>query len=88
MVALRVPGRLPDAPLQLCYPKNTLLTFYTHPDLGGCQNNSMYYTVKPLYNGHIGPCKTGPYNEVASLLRALTKVASIQRWPSYRVTTK
>ena len=27
------------------------------------------YTVKPLYNGHIGPCKTGPYNEVASLLR-------------------
>ena len=26
-------------------------------------------TVKPLYNGHIGPCKTGPYNEVASLLR-------------------
>ena len=28
-----------------------------------------HYTVKPLYNGHIGPCKTGPYNEVASLLR-------------------
>ena len=26
-------------------------------------------TVKSLYNGHIGPCKTGPYNEVASLLR-------------------
>ena len=26
-------------------------------------------TVKPLYNGHTGPCKTGPYNEVASLLR-------------------
>ena len=26
-------------------------------------------TLKPLYNGHIGPCKTGPYNEVASLLR-------------------
>ena len=27
------------------------------------------HTVKPLYNGHIGPCKNGPYNEVASLLR-------------------
>ena len=29
----------------------------------------VFTTVKPLYNGHIGPCKTGPYNEVASLLR-------------------
>ena len=28
-----------------------------------------FCTVKPLYNGHIGPCKTDPYNEVASLLR-------------------
>ena len=30
---------------------------------------SFYNTVKSLYNGHIRPCKTGPYNEVASLLR-------------------
>ena len=40
MMALPAPGRLPYAPLQLCYCKNTSLTFYTHPVLGGCQNNS------------------------------------------------
>ena len=33
------------------------------------QSSETDNTVKTLYNGHIGPCKTGPYNEVASLLR-------------------
>ena len=40
MITLPAPGRFPYALLQLCYRKNTSLTFYTHPVLGGCQNNS------------------------------------------------
>ena len=40
-----------------------------HGNQSSCLCRGVHATVKPLYNSHIGPCKTGPYNEVVSLLR-------------------
>ena len=47
--------------LSWCYCKNTSLTFYTHPFLGGCQNNSAIGTSPDPLSPREGPvCNTTP----------------------------
>ena len=72
------PGRLPYAPLQLCYCKNTSLTFYTHPVLGGCQNNS---TIGTSPDPEDLACETRPSRPSRPLPTAMSSVIITRPMP-------